>query len=122
MVKATIEDVAVEAGVSVATVDRVLNGRAAVRPPLAQHEGREVVQDSRDSELVDRMDFTEALKELPEAQRETLALAFYGDLTYPEIAERTNTPLGTVKSRALLGMRRLATASAAVDARPNMAQ
>ena len=54
--------------------------------------------------------------------RETLALAFYGDLTYPEIAERTNTPLGTVKSRALLGMRRLATSSVALDARPNMAQ
>ena len=36
MVKATIEDVAVEAGVSVATVDRVLNGRAAVRPPTAE--------------------------------------------------------------------------------------
>jgi LacI family transcriptional regulator len=35
MVKATIEDVAVEAGVSVATVDRVLNGRAAVRPQTA---------------------------------------------------------------------------------------
>lgn len=32
MVRATIEDVAREAGVSVATVDRVLNGRAAVRP------------------------------------------------------------------------------------------
>ncbi len=32
MVRATIEDVASKAGVSVATVDRVLNGRAAVRP------------------------------------------------------------------------------------------
>ena len=36
MVKATIEDVAEEAGVSVATVDRVLNGRAAVRPQTAE--------------------------------------------------------------------------------------
>ena len=36
MANATIEDVAVEAGVSVATVDRVLNGRAAVRPPTAE--------------------------------------------------------------------------------------
>jgi LacI family transcriptional regulator len=31
----TIEDVALEAGLSVATVDRVLNGRAAVRPQTA---------------------------------------------------------------------------------------
>ena len=94
--------------------------RAAVRPPLAQHEGREVAEDSRDSAIVDRIDFTDALKELPEAQRETLALAFYGDLTYPEIAERTGTPLGTVKSRALLGMKRLAQQTAAIEARPSM--
>ena len=32
MGRSTIEDVARQAGVSVATVDRVLNGRAAVRP------------------------------------------------------------------------------------------
>jgi LacI family transcriptional regulator len=36
MVRATIEDVAQEAGVSVATVDRVLNGRAAVRPQTVE--------------------------------------------------------------------------------------
>ena len=94
--------------------------RAAVRPPLAQHEGREVAEDSRDSAIVDRIDFTDALKELPEAQRETLALAFYGDLTYPEIAERTGTPLGTVKSRALLGMKRLAQQTAAIEAHPSL--
>ena len=81
-----------------------------------------MIEDSHDNELVDRLDFTDALKDLPDAQRETLALAFYGDLTYPEIAERTNTPLGTVKSRALLGMRRLSTTSVAVDARPNIAR
>ena len=95
--------------------------RAAVRPPLAQHEGREIAEESRESHIADRIDFTDALKDLPETQRETLALAFYGDLTYPEIAERTGTPLGTVKSRALLGMRRLAATAAASDARPSMA-
>ncbi|WP_421696490.1 LacI family DNA-binding transcriptional regulator [Aestuariivirga sp.] len=36
MSRATIEDVAEEAGVSVATVDRVLNGRAAVRQKTAE--------------------------------------------------------------------------------------
>ncbi len=36
MAKATIEDVAEKAGVSVATVDRVLNGRAQVRPKNAK--------------------------------------------------------------------------------------
>ena len=94
--------------------------RAAVRPPLAQHQGREVFEDAKDSQLIDRLDFADALRELPEAQRETLALAFYSDLTYPEIAARTNTPLGTVKSRALLGMRRLASTTVAATARPNL--
>ncbi len=82
--------------------------RAAVRPQLAQHEGREESESARDGDLVARLDMLEGLRELPAAQRETLALAFYGDMTYPEIAERTGTPLGTIKSRALLGMRRLA--------------
>ena len=95
--------------------------RAAVRPPLAQHEGREIVEESQDDALVDRIVFADALKGLPEAQRETLALAFYGDMTYPEIAERTNTPLGTVKSRALLGMKRLATSAVVAEARPGVA-
>ncbi|MFO1122013.1 MAG: LacI family DNA-binding transcriptional regulator [Hyphomicrobiales bacterium] len=36
MARATIEDVAEAAGVSVATVDRVLNGRAAVRPKTVE--------------------------------------------------------------------------------------
>jgi LacI family transcriptional regulator len=36
MVKASIEDVAARAGLSVATVDRVLNGRAKVRPSNAK--------------------------------------------------------------------------------------
>lgn len=41
-----------------------------------------------------------ALASLPEAQRETLLVAFFEGLTYAEIAERQNVSLGTVKSRA----------------------
>jgi RNA polymerase sigma-70 factor (ECF subfamily) len=44
---------------------------------------------------------------LPEAQKEALALAYFGGYTQREIAGITNTPLGTVKTRMLLGMRRL---------------
>lgn len=49
----------------------------------------------------------DAVRTLPADQRDVLALAFWGGLTQTEIAERTGTPLGTVKSRVRLGMEKL---------------
>ena len=49
-----------------------------------------------------------ALERLPREQREVLALAYFGDLTQTEIAERLGVPLGTVKARTFRGLRRLA--------------
>ena len=50
---------------------------------------------------------TGELAKLPAAQREVLAMAFYGDLTHVQIAERTGLSLGTVKSHARRGLDRM---------------
>jgi RNA polymerase sigma-70 factor (ECF subfamily) len=49
------------------------------------------------------------LFELPEEQRQAIIMAYFGGLTHQEIAERTGTPLGTIKSRMRLGLRRMRT-------------
>lgn len=88
--------------------------RAQITDEELRHEPAEPVADpeaitwlAREREAVRR-----ALGELSEAQRTTLRIAFFEGLSYPEIAERENIPLGTVKSRAA---RALAALRAALD-------
>jgi RNA polymerase sigma-70 factor, ECF subfamily len=53
---------------------------------------------------LDRDAVRSALSQISDVQREAIELAYFGGLTQQEIAVRTNTPLGTVKSRMRLGL------------------
>jgi RNA polymerase sigma-70 factor (ECF subfamily) len=49
----------------------------------------------------------EALAQLPEAQRDLIQRAYFGDLSHGEIAQITGLPLGTIKSRIRLALDKL---------------
>ncbi len=56
-----------------------------------------------------------ALDGLPPEQRAVIELMYFDGLSQSKIAERLSLPLGTVKSRTLLGMRRLRAALVGIE-------
>ena len=58
-------------------------------------------------DIGDRMLVADGLRQLPTGTREVIELAFIHDLTHQEIADRTGTPLGTVKSNIRRGLLRI---------------
>lgn len=72
--------------------------RALPEPPVA---------DESPDRVLDRLVLADELARLPAEQRRTLQLAFYDDLTHPQISAVTGLPLGTVKSHIRRGMANL---------------
>lgn len=59
------------------------------------------------NQVVDRMVLSAALQSLPDARRQVIELGFYHELSHPEIADRLDLPLGTVKSHMRRGLEAL---------------
>jgi len=88
--------------------DRVSTlARQRVADSAALRNGRVAASDI-EADTIDRVLVSARLAELTAQQRMVVRLAFFEDLTHTQIAERTNLPLGTVKShlrRALAVLR-----------------
>jgi len=86
-------------------VDRM---RSAARENRAADTVRALPEPSGPDEspdrVLDRLVLADELARLPDDQRRTLQLAFYDDLTHPQISAVTGLPLGTVKSHIRRGM------------------
>jgi RNA polymerase sigma-70 factor, ECF subfamily len=80
---------------------------AALVPSVAEDPTDDVVSAldlPRERRLVQK-----ALASLPDEQRDVIQRMYFDGMSQSQIAERTGLPLGTVKSRTLLAMRRLRT-------------
>ena len=88
-------------------VDRTHEGAHRDVPPDA-HESPGGVESVLMRERRERV--RRELENLPPEQRQVLEMAFYEGLSQSEIAERADLPLGTVKTRTLLAMKKLRSA------------
>ena len=79
-----------------------------------QQQPIEAYQEDIADSVADRIDLAanrervrEALEDIPAAQRQILEMMYFAGKSQSDIARELGLPLGTVKSRTLLGMRRL---------------
>ncbi len=83
---------------------------AARRARLSERIGHESepTEEIEIEDFVEQARVREALSQLPEDQRKAVTLAYFGGKTHVEIAQALDQPLGTIKSRISLGLRKLA--------------
>jgi RNA polymerase sigma-70 factor (ECF subfamily) len=86
--------------------DLIRRRRARVRT-VGGEARLELGEDDPTGDLSRNFDVASALSRLSPIHREVLTLAYFHGLSQSEIARRTNTPLGTVKSRTTAALRAL---------------
>lgn len=96
-------------------IDRLRNRKVVERVHEAAHQEERIGHAS--PEGVESVFFRERrqrvkseLDKLPPEQKQVLEMAFYEGLSQSEIADRAGLPLGTVKTRTLLAMKKLRSA------------
>lgn len=73
----------------------------------ADAPSEELPTEAATDELGDKLLIADAMRILPDRSRTVINLAFFEDLTHPQIAERTELPLGTVKSDIRRGLAKI---------------
>jgi RNA polymerase sigma factor (sigma-70 family) len=86
---------------------------AALHEPAPEDPGEKVAEAVGIPE--ERAAVRAALGGLPAEQREVIELMYFEGLTQSQVARRTGMPLGTVKSRAGLAMRRMRTSLGSME-------
>jgi len=89
-------------------------------------DGDHDIVGDRAAETVDAAEslsmLVDAMNGLPEAERDTLLLYAWEELSYEDIAEALDVPIGTVRSRLSRARRRLRAAPTACTTPPDQAQ
>ena len=84
---------------------RTVTRHLAIEERIAKGEQQRYEAEVQDHVELERL--RKAVEALPTEQRTALRLAYYGHLSQREISERLDVPLGTIKSRLAMALRKL---------------